>query len=201
MDSYLDSLLSFLQVYRYFALAIVMYLGAFGLPIPVNIIILAVGAFAARGFFSFWASLAIAAVFTTLADLSAYGLTRRYGDVILRFLHLRNMRFFANLEKEIRSDAMITVFITRFGSGVSPLTNVLAGVAGVPFRKFFLSDAAGNIIEPLAFLAIGYGLGIYWRDFSGLPDLIGVIVAFISIAFVLIRIQMRFSRKYRTGDE
>ncbi len=196
MDPFLSSLLSYILLYRYMALAVAVYLGAMGVPLPVNIALLALGAFASQGYFSFWASFAIAIAGNVLGDLTVYGVTWHYGDAIVSFLRLRKVRFFVNLEKELRSDAAITVFITRFGSAMSPLTNVLAGVSRVPFFTFLPADIAGNVIEPFGCLAVGYTVGSYWSDFSGAADLVGAIVAVISVIFILVRMQRRFVRKY-----
>ena len=196
MDPFLSSLLSYILLYRYVALAIAVYLGAMGLPLPVNIALLALGAFASQGYFSFWTSFAIAIAGNVLGDLTVYGVTRRYGDAIVGFFRLRKVKFFVNLEKELRSDAAITVFITRFGSAMSPLTNVLAGVSKVPFLTFLPADIAGNVLEPFGFLAFGYAAGSYWNDLSGAADLIGAIIAVVSVIFILVRMQKRFMRKY-----
>lgn len=196
MDSLLSSLLSYLLLYRYAALALAAYVGAVGAPLPVNVMLLALGAFAGQGYFSFWISLLVAASSNTLGDLTGYAITRRWGDAIIRFFRVRRARFFVNLEKELRSDAAITVFITRFAGSLSSVTNLLAGIVKVPFGIFFVNDLIGNIIEPGAWLTVGYVVGSYWNNFSDLSDLIGVTVAIAAILFILVRMQRRFLRKY-----
>ncbi len=196
MDSFLGSLLSYLLIYRYAALGVVVYLGAIGVPLPVNAMLLALGAFAGQGYFNVWVSLAVAAAGNVAGDLTAYGITRRYGGAIVSLLRLRRLPFFAALEREVRSDAAITVFLTRFGSMMSPVTNILAGMAGVPFLTFLPSDAMGNILEPFGFLWIGYAAGVHWNNFSGVADIVGAIVAVASVMFIVIRMQRRFLRRY-----
>ncbi|MDR3582328.1 MAG: VTT domain-containing protein [Candidatus Pacebacteria bacterium] len=196
-----SSLLSYILLYRYAALAVVVYVGAVGAPLPVNIMLLALGAFANQGFFSFWASLGITVAFNTFGDLTGYGITRKYGDAIIRLLHIRKAQFFINLEKELRSDAAITVFITRFAGSMSSVTNLLAGLVKVPFMTFFVNDLVANIIEPGMWLAIGYGVGNYWSSFSNLSSIVGGIFAVSIIMFILFRIQQRLARKYRVAEE
>jgi membrane protein DedA with SNARE-associated domain len=197
----LSSLLSYLLLYRYAALIIVVYLGAVGAPLPVNMMLLALGAFANQGFFSFWLSLGLTAAFNTLGDLTGYGLTWKYGEAITRFLHLRKAQFFVNLEKELRSDAAVTVFITRFAGSLSSVANLLAGLVKVPFMTFFVNDLAANILEPGMWLAIGYAVGSYWSDFSGLSSIVGGIFAVSIIMFILFRIQQRLVRKYQVSND
>ncbi len=197
MDSFLSSLLSYLLIYRYAALGVFVYLGAIGAPLPVNAMLLALGAFAGQGYFNIWVSLGVAAAGNVAGDLTAYGITRRYGNTIVSFLRLRRLPFFDALEREVRSDAAFTIFLTRFGSMMSPVTNVLAGMAGVPFLVFLPSDAAGNVLEPFGFLWIGYAAGIYWKNFSDVADIIGAIVAVASVMFIIVRMQRRFLRRVR----
>jgi membrane protein DedA with SNARE-associated domain len=182
------------------ALAVVVYVGAVGAPLPINIMLLALGAFANQGFFSFWLSLAVTAVFNTFGDLTGYGLTWKYGEAITRFLHLRKAQFFVNLEKELRSDAAVTVFITRFAGSMSSITNLLAGLVKVPFMTFFVNDLVANILEPGMWLAIGYGVGNYWSDFSDLSSIVGGIFAVSIIMFILFRMQQRLMKKYQGSE-
>ncbi len=196
MDPLLTPLLSYVLLYRYAALAIVVYVGAVGAPLPVNVMLLALGAFSSQGYFSFWLSLAIAASFNTAGDLTGYAITRKWGDAIVRAFRMRQAKFFVNLERELRSDAAITVFITRFAGSLSSIANLLAGLVKVPLATFLVSDAVGNVLEPFAWLAIGYVVGNYWSDFSGISDMVGVVVALGAVMFVLVRMQQRFMKKY-----
>jgi membrane protein DedA with SNARE-associated domain len=197
MDSLLTTLLSYLLLYRYVALAFVVYIGAVGAPLPVNEMLLALGAFASQGYFSFWGSLAVAVVANCAGDLTGYAITRKYGDWILRALHIRKARFFVHLEEELRSDAAITVFITRFAGSLSSITNFLAGLVNVPLSTFVFYDFIANVIEPAAALGIGYVVGNYWNDFSDFFTLVAAIVAVSIIMFVLIRIQRKIAKRYQ----
>jgi membrane protein DedA with SNARE-associated domain len=197
MDSLLTPPLSYLLLYRYATLAFVVYIGAVGAPLPVNEMLLALGAFASQGYFSFWGSLAIAVVANCLGDFTGYAITRKYGDWILRILHIRKARFFIHLEEELRSDAAITVFTTRFAGSLSSITNLLAGLVKVPFMTFALYDLIANIIEPAVALGIGYIVGNYWNDFSNFFTIVAGIVAVAIIMFVLFRIQRKIAKKYQ----
>ena len=197
MDALLGPLLSYLLLYKYAALFIVVYSGAIILPLPVNAMLLAVGAFSSQGYFSFWISLALAVTANTLGDLTDYGITRRYGEAVTRKLKIDKARFFIQLKEELRTDAAVTVFTTRFAGSLSSIANFLAGLVGVPFTTFLFFDLLGNIIEPFAALAIGYLVGNYWSDFSGFLSLIAGMVAAGVILFILARIYRRMAGKSR----
>lgn len=196
MDYLLGPLLSYVLLYKYATLFVVVYSASVILPLPTNAMLLAVGAFSAEGYFSFWLSLAVAVTANTLGDLTDYGITRRYGAWIIRKLKIDKSRFYNQLKEEFRTDAAITVFTTRFAGSLSPIASFLAGLVGVPFITFLIFDFLGNVIEPFGALFLGYLVGDYWSEFSGLLGLIAGIVAVLIIMFVLIRIYRRMMKKY-----
>jgi membrane protein DedA with SNARE-associated domain len=189
-------LLSYVLLYKYVALAVIVYASAVLLPLPSNAMLLAVGAFSSQGYFNFWISLAIAVIANTLGDLTGYGLTRRYGAAVTHALRIDRIRFFDQLQTELRTDAAITVFLTRFAGWLSAATNFLAGLVGVPFATFLFYDFLGNFIEPGAALVLGRIVGSYWGDFSNILELFTGVVAIGVILFILARIRSRITKKY-----
>jgi membrane protein DedA with SNARE-associated domain len=192
----LAALLSWLLLYKYIALFGIVYISALILPLPANATLLAVGAFSSQHYFNFWLSLAIAVIANTLGDLTGYFITRRWGSAVTHALRLDKFRFFNQLAEEFRTDAAITVFMTRFASSLSTISNFLAGLVEVPFGTFLLYDFIGNFIEPGAALGIGYLVGDYWNNFSGTFETVTSIVAVVVVIFVLARISRRIAKKY-----
>lgn len=193
----LNPLLSYLLLYKYATLAVVVYSAAVILPLPTNEMLLAVGAFSSQGYFNVWIALAIAVSANTLGDLTDYAIARRWGEPVVRALKLRKLDFFNQLQEELRADAAVTVFLTRFAGLLSTATNFLAGLVDVPFRTFFFYDILGNFIEPGAALALGWIVGDYWGDFSDALELLAGIIAVSVIIFVLTRIHRRIVRRYQ----
>jgi membrane protein DedA with SNARE-associated domain len=125
-----------------------------------------------------------------------YGLTRYYGESLVRLVRLHKFKFYEQLQDELRTDAAITVFITRFAGSLSPVASFLSGLVVVPFGTFFFYDLLGNIIEPGAALTIGYAVGNYWSDFSSVFDLFAGIAAAGIMVFVLARIYHRMMKRH-----
>jgi membrane protein DedA with SNARE-associated domain len=192
----LNSLLSYVLLYKYLTIAVVVYSSAVILPLPANAMLLAVGAFASQGYFNFWGALATAVIANTLGDLTDYGLTRKYGERVARILRLHKFKFYNQLQEELRTDAAITVFTTRFAGSLSPVASFLAGMVGVPFKIFLVNDILGNIIEPLAAISLGYFVGNYWSNFSNLLEIIAATVAVAVVMFILWRMYRRMMKKY-----
>ena len=191
----LNSLLSFVLLYKYIAIAVVTFLGAVIVPLPVNATLLAAGAFAGQGYINFWAAFLVAVASTTLGDISDYGITRKYGERVIHALRLHKFKFYNQLQDELRADAAITVFTSRFAGSLSPITNFLAGLVKVPFKIFFTNDLLANIIEPFGALGIGYILGNYWSDFSNLIEIITAIIAVLFVMFIFARMYRRILKR------
>jgi membrane protein DedA with SNARE-associated domain len=196
MDPLLTPLLSYVLLYKYIAIFVIVYAGAIILPIPVNAMLLALGAFASQGYFNFWGSFAVAVIANCLGDLTDYGITRKYGERVIRRFNIDKVPFFIGLKDELRTDAAVTVFVTRFAGSLSSITNFLAGLVRVPFKTFFFYDLLGNIIEPGAALTIGYAVGNYWSEFPNLLSIFAGIAATGILFFVLWRIYRRMTKKY-----
>ena len=200
MNEILAPLLSYVLLYKYVAVFAVIYVSAVIVPLPANAMLLAVGAFASQGYFHFWIVLPVAVIANTLGDLTDYGAARYYGVLVIRMLHLHKFRFFEQIQEELRTDAAITVFITRFAGSLSTISNFLAGLAAVPFGTFFFYDLLGNFIEPGVALSIGYLVGNYWSDFSNIFSLTAGIAAASIVLFVLVRIYRRITRRYNGSN-
>jgi membrane protein DedA with SNARE-associated domain len=192
----LSTILSYVLLYKYVTVALVVYFSAVILPLPSNAMLLAVGAFASQGYFNFWGALATAVIANTLGDLTDYWLAWHWGERVTRLLHLHNFKFYNQLREELRTDAAVTVFITRFAGSLSPVASLLAGLVRVPFNIFLINDFLGNFIEPFAALALGYAAGAYWSNFSGTLELFAGVVAVAIVMFILLRIYRRMMRKY-----
>ncbi len=195
MSNVLGEVLSFVLLYRYLAIAVVVYASAVIVPLPANAMLLAVGAFASQGYFNFWAVLAVAVGANTAGDLTDYAIARAFGGRVVRALHLHRFVFYEELQSELRTDAAVTVFTTRFAGALSTVANFLAGLVRVRFTTFFINDVLGNAIEPFGALAIGFAAGNYWSNLSEPIEIVAGMVAVAIVMFVLYRIYRRVARR------
>ena len=181
MSNILTFLLSFLLLYKYWALSIAVLLSAIIVPIPVSSLLLATGAFASQGYFSFFWSLTIVVLINIVGDCFDYFLAKKYGHRALRMLHIRIPDYFERLERFVRKYPGWAIFITRFVGTIEPLTSLLCGFIGIRFRKFLFWDFLGNVVSNGALLYAGYFLGVHWQDFNKLFNttsyiLMGIII-------------------------
>ena len=195
MASLLTYLLSYLLLYKYTALFIISFISAVIVPLPANVIMLGVGAFANHGYFNFPLSFAILLVGNVLGDLFDFLIAKRYGRRLIRILRMDRYRFFNDLEEEVKRDAGPTIFMSRFAGSLDPIVTILAGAASVPFRIFFANDILGNGIQIGAVLTLGYLLGDYWQNYSGVVNIATGIFVVAVLFFMLFRISRRITKR------
>ena len=166
MNSFLDILLSFLLLYKYFAIFIVIFLAAVALPLPTNSMLLAAGALASQGYFSFSLALVVAVGANITGDSFGYFVAKKYGRPTLQILHIRIPSYIDRLEQHLQKHPGPVIFFTRFFGTADPLGNIFSGLSRIPFGVFLLYDIPGNFISNGGFLYAGYLLGDNWKNFS-----------------------------------
>lgn len=193
MSFFLSAILSFLLVYRYPALFLIVFLSAIIMPFPVDTTLLAVGALASQGYFS--ALVAFCAAFSgnVIGDATSYFVWRKYGRSIIREQYARKYKFFLKLEESVRAYAAPTVFASRFVGICGPIVNFLCGYTRVRFKSFLFGSLSGNAVDTAWPIILGFVVGGYWENFSSLVGVFGAIIASLAIIATLVRIY--FGRK------
>ncbi len=175
MNAFFASLLSYLLIYKYALLAGAIFASGV-IPVPVDTLLLAAGAFASQGYFSLAFSLAAAVGANVAADSMVYFIARRYGPPALRFFKVERSATVLRLEGYIRSRAGVTIFLSRFVSALDIAANVLAGLTKVPFHYFLAFDLLGNATDIGALLFLGYFFGANWQSVSNTVGGVGLVL-------------------------
>ena len=90
----LASLLSFLLLYKYLALFLCVFSVAVIIPLPINALLLATGAFANFGYFNLAASIAVALSANVLGDMIDFILARRFGPRVFEKFKIQKHYYF-----------------------------------------------------------------------------------------------------------
>jgi membrane protein DedA with SNARE-associated domain len=160
----------------YAAIFVAVLLGNIGLPVPEEIVLLVAGYLAWRGALAIPAVILVGILSAVAGDNIGYWLGRtggrpllhRYGRYILippRQVH-RAEQFFA-------SHGRRAVFFGRFLAGIRFLVGPLAGIARMPFRRFFLYNATGAVVYVPAVTLLGYAAGRHLHAVLGAMQPVG----------------------------
>jgi len=176
-----DAFLAAVLTYGYPALALMIFLGSFGLPLPHGIAVTVAGSLAAQGKIDWlWAG-AATAVASVLADMVGYGLGRLLDREVLerrgRWLGYTRERAL-RVKRLFEQWGFWTVLLTRtFVSYLSPAVNLLAGAAGYRLTAFLALTLLGRLLWTSAYLGLGYAIGSDPEAASGfLANLSGLLV-------------------------
>lgn len=129
-----------------------------GIPIPATPVLLAMGALAGAGHFSFGLALALAAFASLLSDAVWYGLGRYRGQTILSLLCRISLEpdYCITRTKNIfgrygQRGLLIAKFVPGFSTAAPPM----AGLTRMPLTRFLVLDGLGSLLWAGAFLFLG----------------------------------------------
>ena len=187
MDVLLATLLSYLLLYKYVAIVVVIFLSGLILPLQSNTLLLAAGAFASQNYLNIELLFFTALCANVLGDSVGYALTRFWGTRIITNAYLKRFSAFMRIEQFIYEHTRLTILITRFLGIPGVVVNFMSGLLKIPFRRFVLYDVIGNALDIALFLFIGFVLGVYTENISDMTQLIGWLVVVVLLIFLVVK--------------
>ncbi len=170
MSALLPSLLSWVQGYGYLAAWLILFIAAVGVPLPVDLVLLAAGAFSAGGDFNVLLLALVAISGSVGGDQLGYGIGRWWGRLLLsRFERSPRWRvllgrIIAPAEVYFSRHGGWAIFLSRFlVSSLGGEINLLAGATLYPYRRFLLADVTGETLGAAIPLSLGYLFGASWE--------------------------------------
>ena len=177
-----DFFLSYLLLYKYTTLFIIVFLAGLCIPIPMNILLLAVGALSIEGHFNFMLALTTATIANVCGDLVALFLFRKYSHAILRDQYAEKYSFFIRLEEFFQAHTNTAIFVSRIIGIFCTPVNFLSGYMKISPLRFAFFDSLGNFAFAFLFLKLGFWVGDKWlavSDFvSTIMGIFAVIIFF-----------------------
>ncbi len=158
-----DQFLSALLIYGYPMLAVILLLGAIGLPLPTGLSATVAGSLSALGRLDWLTASIVAIVASIVGDMIAYGIGRLAST---RFLSRWGRWVGYMPRRQARAEALferwggLAVVLTRtLMSHLSSIISLLAGLHRYGIYSFLGFDALGRVIWTFAYLGLGYVLG------------------------------------------
>jgi len=157
----LDAAPGALLTYGPVALALVLFAGCLGVPLPVTIMLLAAGALIREGLFD--ATLISPLVLVAVVGDCASYLMGRYGGWLFR-KRLEGTPYWSRAEHALQLCGPAAILLTRFL--LTPLatpTNHIAGGKRYAFQKFLLLCLIGDTLKITLFVGLGYLFAESWE--------------------------------------
>ncbi len=196
LSSLLTWLVTWFEQSGYPILWIIVFLASVGAPLPVSLLLLAAGAFAALGDFHLGLLTCMTVSASVCGDSTGYVIGRRLGSKALDWIEQRSCSPAPSSRTIARSRAAFqrrggwAVFLSRFlVSALGGTINLVAGTEHYPYQRFLLYDALGETIGALIPLALGYVFGASWEDLGDLLSTVsGFVLALLFTSFLLLRL-------------
>lgn len=130
-------------------LFVVVMIESFGVPLPGETALIAFGVLASQGHYSIVLVIAVAAAAAIVGDNLGYLIIGRWGgrNLLERWGPLRRFseRYLPGTEKLMEKHGDKVVFFGRFVTVLRYTAAWVAGIAGMPWKKFLFWNAAGGI--------------------------------------------------------
>ncbi len=170
-------------------LAIFLESSAFlGLILPGETMVVLAGFLSSQGYLKLGDCVWIIMLAAILGDSLGYF----FGSTIGKHYFEKHKRLLFLKRKHIRKTNVYfqhhggkTVFFSRFVSILREAAPFAAGIAEMPFRKFFLYNAPGGILWTLTFLLLGYYFGQSWQLIEKWLGRAGLFLFLLALVIVL----------------
>lgn len=195
---------STLGTWGYAAVFLFLAIEASGVPFPGETMLLTAAAYAGAGHLKIGLVIAAAALGAISGDNLGYLIGRTGGrGIILRYgRYIRlDERKLASAQRYYRSHGDKTVFIGRFIAVLRSWSGFLAGLNGMPWRKFVLFDVAGAIVWSTMWGVLAYTLGRNLNLLHRVISYIGIAGIALVVAGALLLLILRHKRKGRETAE
>jgi membrane protein DedA with SNARE-associated domain len=179
----------------------VVALESAGVPLPGETALIAASILAAEGHYSIAWVIAVAAVAAVVGDNCGYWVGRQWGRRLLETwspLRRWGERFLPTSERFFRRHGAKTIFLARFFSILRVTAAWLAGVARMPWWRFFLWNATGGVCWALLVGLVAFYGG---RAAADAIDRYGLIAGVAMAALVLIAVVGVHMWKRRVVEE
>ncbi len=147
-----------------------------GFVFPGEISLLLGGVLAYQGVVALWAVFLAGVVGAVLGDSIGYAVGRRYGHAMLHGSVGRWVRHdhLDRAEAYLLRRGASAVFFGRFTAALRVMVPGLAGMAGVPYRRFLAFNVAGALGWVALSVALGYLGGASWKHAQHLASILGL---------------------------
>lgn len=203
MSVLVTPLLGFLHAYGYPLLWLITFIAAAGAPLPMSLLLLAAGAFWARGNLDVLLMTAVAASASVAGDCAGYLVGRIWGRRALDWLprsrwgsRFISARAIERSRVSFQRHGGLAILLTRvFVSALGGVTNLVAGAESFPLRAFLLFDAIGEALSAGSTLGLGFAAGASWESAGDTLGLISLVaIALVGVAIVAQRLPLQPAR-------
>ncbi|MFF4753442.1 DedA family protein [Streptomyces sp. NPDC002514] len=158
----LADLAPLLDHWGYAAVGALIFLEDFGVPVPGETVLIAAAVYAGAGRLNVVTVAVIAVVAAILGDNVSYAIGRYGGQRLVnrygRYVLLTPARV-AKAEEFFTRHGGKVITVARFIEGLRQANGIIAGLSGMPWRRFLLFNTLGAVLWVGTWVTLGYLAG------------------------------------------
>jgi membrane-associated protein len=204
LNTLLPIIITWLQFYGYPVLWLCVFIAAIGIPLPISLLLLSTGAFAALGDFNVFLLFITSWSASVCGDTVGYWIGYKVGPGVINWLSKqRRIRFISpkvadRARNYFQSKGAWAVFLSRcLLPALGGVINILAGAERYPYRRFLLADMAGEALGIIPTLILGFAFGASWDAIGDLITNASTLILLIIIAIYLATLLLRTLRRMK----
>jgi len=193
-----DFLLTQIINYGAPAFAVLLFLGALGIPVGASVLVIAAGAFSQQGILNWSSTALLGFIGCMLGDGISFGV----GFYAKHWVDQRLGRSPAwrNAQKSFETRAGLAIYLTRFlVTALAVPINLIAGGSGIRFRRFMAYDSLGELTWIILYGGLGYWFGGQWELVSGFISNFGGLI--LGLVVLGVGVWLGFRRRRNTENE
>lgn len=200
MNELLTTVLTLVLNYGYPIIVAVILVGYLGIPISLNIVLVAAGAFATDGTLDMIVLIPLITLFAVLGDSFNYLVGKKFGYLVVnrytRTIGLSEQKL-DRLSGFLESWGRWLIFSSRFlFTPIGIPVNLIAGITRYSFKKFILFCFFGEFIWASIYLSIGYLFGSSWVGILDYINQTPQIILFLFVGISSLYLFFKIVRKH-----
>ncbi|HXX77982.1 MAG TPA: VTT domain-containing protein [Ktedonobacteraceae bacterium] len=179
------------------------------MPIPITLLLLAAGAFAALGDFNIVLLFFISFSALICGDNVGYWIGRIWGSRVLNWIE-RSKRWnrlippsrMVQSRQYFRLRGGLAIFLSRFlFSALGGIINLLSGSELYPYRNFLFFDSSGEALGAIIPLLLGYIFGASWEAVGDVLGYSSFLILSLLIVIILVSRLIKNVRNLKLARE
>ena len=197
MNDLLTPVLTLILNYGYPIIVGVIFIGYLGIPISLNAVLLAAGAFSSDGTtLSIFVLIPLVTFSALLGDLFNYTLGKYFGGYLLHYITPKigmNDGVMESVDAFMKRWGRWSIFFSRWlFTPIGIPVNLLAGISSYSKKKFIIFAALGEFLWASIYLLLGYWFGASWVSLwdyvSDTPQILLLFVAGVILIVFTLRV-------------
>lgn len=196
----MDEAVSYLIRRGYAVLFVWVTAEQFALPVPSEPVLLAAGALARAGRLTLPVAVLVAVAGALVADVVWYEIGRTRGSRVLRFLcriSLERDSCVRQSQERFARHGARALLVAKFVPGLNTVAQPLAGILGVPRRRFLLFDGLGAMLWAGSYMTLGYVFGDQLERVALYGDRLGTWLIVLLLAALVLYVGVKYVRRQR----